>query len=120
MTTSTPDSQPETSTEGIKTPPQRLLGIVVAIGPGIVVIGSIMGSGELINAPLQAAKFGFVLLWAVILSCVIKYFLQIEIGRHALAHDRTDRRVRMGNFSAICLVLSVIVIIACVVISQLT
>lgn len=89
MTKSTPDSHPETSTEGIKAPPRRLLGIVAAIGPGIVVIGSIMGSGELINAPLQAAKFGFVLLWAVILSCVIKYFLQIEIGRHALAHDRT-------------------------------
>jgi manganese transport protein len=29
------------------------------------------------------------LLWAVIVSCVIKYFLQIEFGRHTLAHDRT-------------------------------
>ncbi len=61
----------------------------MSIGPGIVVIGSVMGSGELINTPVQAAKFGFVLLWAVILSCVIKYFLQVEFGRHALAHNRT-------------------------------
>lgn len=48
-----------------------------------------MGSGELINTPVQAARFGFVLLWAVILSCVIKFFLQVEIARHALVHNRT-------------------------------
>jgi len=30
-----------------------------------------------------------VLLWAVLLACVIKYFLQVEIARHALAHNRT-------------------------------
>ncbi|MEO2009501.1 MAG: Nramp family divalent metal transporter, partial [Pirellulaceae bacterium] len=74
---------------GIRPPPRRLIGLLASIGPGIVVIGSVMGSGELINTPKQAAEFGFVLLWAVILSCVIKYFLQIEIGRHALAHNRT-------------------------------
>ena len=69
--------------------PTRLVGLLRSIGPGIVVIGSIMGSGELINTPVSAATFGFVLLWAVIVSCVIKYFLQVEFGRHALAHGRT-------------------------------
>lgn len=62
---------------------------MLSIGPGIVVAGSVMGSGELINTPLQAAKFGFVLLWAVVLSCAIKYFLQVEIGRHCIVHGRT-------------------------------
>jgi Mn2+/Fe2+ NRAMP family transporter len=38
---------------------------------------------------VQAAKFGFVLLWVVLLSCVIKYFLQVEIARHCLVHNRT-------------------------------
>jgi len=62
---------------------------LAAIGPGIVVAGSVIGSGELINTPVQAAKFGFVLLWAVLLSCVIKYLLQVEIARHCLVHNRT-------------------------------
>ena len=48
-----------------------------------------IGSGELINTPLQAARFGFVLLWAVIISCLIKYFLQVEVGRHCIIHQRT-------------------------------
>jgi Mn2+/Fe2+ NRAMP family transporter len=60
-----------------------------AIGPGIVVAGSVIGSGELVNTPVQAAKFGFVLLWAVLLSCVVKYLLQVEIARHCLVHNRT-------------------------------
>jgi Mn2+/Fe2+ NRAMP family transporter len=59
------------------------------IGPGIVVTGSVIGSGELINLPQRAASYGFVLLWAVILSCVIKYWLQIEIGRYCLTRNLT-------------------------------
>src|SRR5688500_5154150 len=64
-------------------------GLLAVIGPGIVVAGSVIGGGELINTPLQAAKFGFVLLWAVILSCLIKFFLQVEIGRHCMVHNRS-------------------------------
>ena len=66
--------------------------LLTVIGPGIVVAGSVMGSGELINTPVQAAKFGFVLLWVAVLSCVIKYFLQVEIGRHAMVHGRTTHQ----------------------------
>lgn len=66
-----------------------LMRAIAAIGPGVVVAGSVIGSGELINTPVQAAKFGFVLLWVVLLSCVIKYFLQVEIARHCLVHNRT-------------------------------
>jgi Mn2+/Fe2+ NRAMP family transporter len=67
----------------------KLVRVLAAIGPGIVVAGSVIGSGELINTPVQAAKFGFLLLWVVLLSCVIKYFLQVEIARHCLVHNRT-------------------------------
>jgi len=70
-------------------PHQSLSRSLAAIGPGIVVAGSVIGSGELINTPVQAAQFGFVLLWVVLLSCVIKYFLQVEIARHCLVHNRT-------------------------------
>lgn len=69
--------------------PQGLGPMLASVGPGIIVLGSVIGSGELINTPIQAGKFGFVLLWAVILSCVVKYFLQVEVGRHCLVHDRS-------------------------------
>ena len=73
----------------IRTAPTRWIPTVLTLGPGIVLAGGVVGSGELINTPIQAARFGFVLLWVVILSCLIKYFLQVEIGRHCLIHNRT-------------------------------
>lgn len=73
----------------VHAPRHGFLRSLAAIGPGIVVAGSVIGSGELVNTPVQAARFGFVLLWAVLLSCVIKYFLQVEIARHCLVHNRT-------------------------------
>jgi len=79
----------ENSDAGARSGRGSLLRSLAAIGPGIVVAGSVIGSGELVNTPVQAAKFGFVLLWVVLLSCVIKYFLQIEIARHCLVHNRT-------------------------------
>ena len=84
--------------------PHSLLRSFAAIGPGIVVAGSVIGSGELINTPIQAAKFGFVLLWVVLLSCVIKYFLQVEIGRYCLAKNARRSKPSMKslgpNFAA--------------------
>jgi Mn2+/Fe2+ NRAMP family transporter len=83
---------PQTGDRNLMSSNDRYGGLsraLAAIGPGIVVAGSVIGSGELINTPIQAAKFGFVLLWIVLLSCVIKYFLQVEIARHCLVHNRT-------------------------------
>ena len=73
----------------IRSAPVRPWPVLLAVGPGIVLAAGVIGSGELINTPLQAARFGFVLLWAVLLSCVIKYFLQVEVGRYCLVHNQT-------------------------------
>jgi len=80
----------------IQAPPTRPGPMLMAIGPGIVVSGAVIGSGELINVPLQAAMFGFTLFWAVIISSAIKYFLQIEIGRHCLVHNYTTFQALTG------------------------
>jgi Mn2+/Fe2+ NRAMP family transporter len=73
----------------VREPPARLRGILTQIGPGLVVTGSVIGSGELINTPKRAAEFGFTLLWVVVLSCVIKWWLQVELGRYCLVNNLT-------------------------------
>ena len=73
----------------IRNAPVKFWPTLLTMGPGIVIAAGVIGSGELINTPLQAAKFGFVLFWAVILSCVIKYFLQVEVGRYCLTTNQT-------------------------------
>lgn len=59
------------------------------LGPGLIISGAIVGSGELIVTPKLGATVGFTLLWFIILGCVIKVFVQIELGRFAVASGKT-------------------------------
>ena len=59
------------------------------IGPGLILAASIVGTGELINTTGLGAKAGFSLLWLIVLSCVIKVFVQVELGRYAITHGKT-------------------------------
>ncbi|MGV3485741.1 MAG: Nramp family divalent metal transporter, partial [Planctomycetaceae bacterium] len=58
-------------------------------GPGLIVAGSIVGSGELIATTKTGAEAGFTLLWLIILGCVVKVFTQVELGRYALQSGKT-------------------------------
>ena len=70
-------------------PPRSLGRILLAVGPGLIVAGSIVGSGELIATTKTGAEAGFSLLWLILLGCVIKVFAQIEFGRYALISGKT-------------------------------
>jgi len=70
-------------------PPTRLSGIVRKLGPGLIIAGSIVGSGELIATTKTGAQAGIALLWLIIVGCLIKVFVQVELGRYALTHGET-------------------------------
>ncbi|MHB8898113.1 MAG: Nramp family divalent metal transporter, partial [Thermoguttaceae bacterium] len=59
------------------------------LGPGLIIAGAIVGSGELIATTKTGAQAGFWLLWLIIIGCVIKVFIQIEFGRYAISSGRT-------------------------------
>ena len=69
-----------------KTPPGRSRGILRSLGPGLIIAGSIVGSGELVATTKTGAEAGFWLLWLIVIGCVIKVFVQIEFGRDAITH----------------------------------
>jgi len=75
--------------DAVQEPPRTLLKALGQIGPGLILAASIVGTGELINTTSLGAKAGFALLWLIILSCVIKVFVQVELGRYAITHGRT-------------------------------
>jgi Mn2+/Fe2+ NRAMP family transporter len=77
------------SADAIVEPPVRLWDAVRQIGPGLILAGSIVGTGELIATTHLGAKVGFALLWLVMVSCFIKVFVQAELGRHAISSGQT-------------------------------
>src|SRR5690606_19099207 len=65
--------------------PRRLIDALRYVGPGLILTAGIVGTGELVLTPRMAAEHGFSLLWLVVLGCVIKVFVQVELGRYAVA-----------------------------------
>lgn len=74
--------------EDIQEPPATTWAALKKIGPGIVLAGTIVGSGELLLTTGLGAKHGFVFLWLILFSCVIKVFVQIELGRYAISSGK--------------------------------
>jgi Mn2+/Fe2+ NRAMP family transporter len=69
--------------------PKKLGGVLRQVGPGLIISAIIVGSGELIVTPKLGAEEGFKLLWFIIFGCLLKVFVQIELGRYAITRGRT-------------------------------
>ena len=72
------------SAEDVREPPKTLLECLRYVGPGFILSASIVGSGELIATTITGAKAGFVLMWFIIFSCIVKVVVQLEFGKHAI------------------------------------
>ena len=73
----------------IEQPPRGFFNVLRRIGPGIILAASIVGSGELIATTTLGAEVGYVALWVIILSCLVKPAIQAEIGRYSIATGQT-------------------------------
>ncbi|MTE20776.1 divalent metal cation transporter [Streptomyces sp. TRM43335] len=59
------------------------------IGPGVVVAATGVGAGDLVATLLAGSKFGYTLLWAAVIGCLVKISLAEATGRWHLATGRT-------------------------------
>ncbi|MHC4362317.1 MAG: Nramp family divalent metal transporter [Planctomycetota bacterium] len=73
----------------VRQPPRTLGATLLRLGPGMIIAGSIVGSGELIATTKAGAEAGFWLLWLIIFGCVIKVSTQIELGRYTITWTET-------------------------------
>jgi Mn2+/Fe2+ NRAMP family transporter len=77
------------SADKIKPPPISLREKLRFLGPGFILSASIVGSGELIATTTLGARAGFVTLWIILVSCVVKVALQLEFGKHTILFGQT-------------------------------
>jgi manganese transport protein len=69
--------------------PTSFKGLLRQLGPGLILTAIIVGSGELIVTPKLGAEVGFTMLWFVVVGCLVKVFVQIELGRYAITRGAT-------------------------------
>ena len=75
--------------EYIQEPPVGFWNTVKFLGPGLILVGSVVGSGEIILTTTLGATVGFVMLWWMLLSCWGKSIVQAELGRYAVSSGQT-------------------------------
>ncbi|RAL26989.1 Nramp family divalent metal transporter [Thermoflavimicrobium daqui] len=59
------------------------------MGPGLIAAATGVGAGDLVAALVAGTQFGFLLLWAIIIGSIIKYYLNEGVGRWQLATGKT-------------------------------
>ncbi|MFI1950656.1 Nramp family divalent metal transporter [Streptomyces xinghaiensis] len=59
------------------------------IGPGVVVAATGVGAGDLVATLIAGSRFGYTLLWAAVIGCVVKISLAEAAGRWHLATGQT-------------------------------
>ena len=78
--------------EEVLAPPTSLKEKIKYLGPSFILSASIVGSGELIATTTLGAKAGFVTLWVIIISCLVKVAVQVEFGKHTILTGETPMR----------------------------
>src|SRR5258708_5442218 len=78
----------EVTADAIQDAPGTHWKAIRNIGAGNILAGSIVGSGELIGTTTLGADWGYMFLWLILFSCVIKVFLKIELGRVAISEGK--------------------------------
>lgn len=80
------DSDPYIRTKDkIQEPPKTVKESLKFLGPGMVTSAAVVGSGELITTTALGANVGFVLLWVILLSTLVKVGVQIELARWSIS-----------------------------------
>ncbi|MDG9703091.1 Nramp family divalent metal transporter [Streptomyces sp. DH37] len=59
------------------------------VGPGIVVAATGVGAGDLVATLIAGSRFGYTLLWAAVVGCLVKIALAEATGRWHLSTGRT-------------------------------
>lgn len=59
------------------------------VGPGLVVAATGVGAADLIATTVAGSKYGYALLWAVIIGCIMKVIIVEGAGRYSLATGNT-------------------------------
>jgi Mn2+/Fe2+ NRAMP family transporter len=81
------------------------------IGPGIVVAATGVGAGDLVATLIAGSNFGYTLLWAAVIGCVVKISLAEAAGRWHLSTGRTlfDGWASLGRWTTAFFVVYVVI-----------
>src|SRR5688572_8319298 len=66
-------------------PEPKGFGWFAAVGPGVIILGAAIGSGEFLVGPAAMVKYGLTMLWVVGIAVTLQTLLNLELMRYTMA-----------------------------------
>ncbi|MFO7922358.1 MAG: Nramp family divalent metal transporter [Bacteroidales bacterium] len=97
-----------------KSPKNKILIALSAVGPGLFLIGYNIGTGSITTMAKAGAEYGMTLFWALILSCLFTWILMVAYGQMTLTSGNTalyniKSRIRGGRILAVYIIIALII-----------
>jgi len=97
----------------------KLKKLIASILPGIFLIGYNVGTGSITSMSKAGANFGFGLLWTILISCIITYYLISLFSRYTMVTGETaiqgiKKHIHPNLAKVLIFALSVIILTALV------
>jgi Mn2+/Fe2+ NRAMP family transporter len=70
--------------------PTSLWGYIKSFGPGLVVVLTWLGAGDLVNAAAAGSNYGYALMWALAISLLFRFFIVNVIARYHLCNQHGE------------------------------
>jgi len=98
--------------ESKHTSSNKLLKMLLGLGPGIMAIGYTIGTGSVTSMIVAGNKFGMELLWVLMLSCFFSWILMNAYGTYTLVTGDTAlygmrKNIKYGGIIAILIIIGI-------------
>ena len=96
--------------------------LITAVGPGLVLAMTFLGTGDLVSSSVSGANYGYTLIWSLVLALLARTFIVSAIAKYTLLNRFGDTQILEGYrrlFKFFPLFLAVVVLIAGFVIQSM-
>ncbi len=90
MLESPPPVSPDGTAPAKAAPPNSFAAYLRAMGPGIVVVLTWLGAGDLVDASVAGGAYGYALMWVLALALVIRWLFVSAIARYQLCNPHGE------------------------------
>lgn len=96
---------------------KKIKTFIASILPGIFLIGYNIGTGSITSMSKAGANFGLELLWAILISCIITYYLINQFSRYTMITGETiiqgiKKHIHPSVAMGLIIALSIIIVTA--------
>jgi Mn2+/Fe2+ NRAMP family transporter len=77
--------------------PSNFKEYMISFGPGIVMVLSWLGAGDLVDMSVAGAHYGYNLMWALVIALLLRYILVNVISKYALCNVHGESIIQGYN-----------------------